>query len=389
MENSNNDNSVYKGANVSKHGKVAVDIKVLGIGGAGNNAVNRMLDEGIADVAFFAVNTDTQALSLSKVDEAHRIQIGKSLTKGFGAGSDPIIGIQAAKESESELREILKGTDLLFVTAGMGGGTGTGATPYIASIAKEMNILTIGVVTKPFETFEGRVRMQNAISGIESLRQYVDTLLVIPNEKLNMINEPGLSFLDAFKSADEALKQGIQGISDIITRKSFINLDFADVKKIIQNSGTAHIGIGEGSGEGRTRKALKEAVSSPLLETDIEGATALIVFVRGRFDLTTYEINDALSLVKEVVSPDANIIVGFDFDETLNNSKAEVIITVIATGFNNEDSETYANFGIDKVIDKINKEAKEKEESENKTEKLKVEDNEIPPYMQKIYNSNS
>ena len=385
MENSYNENNL-KYANVDKQGKVAVDIKVMGIGGAGNNAVNRMLDEGLRNVTFYAVNTDTQALSLSKVDDEFRIQIGQNLTKGFGAGSDPYIGLEAAKESENEIKEILKGTDLLFVTAGMGGGTGTGAAPFIASLAKDMGILTIAVVTKPFETFEGRVRMQNAITGIESLRQYVDTLLIIPNEKLNMINEPGLSFLDAFKSADEALKQGIQGISDIITRKSFINLDFADVKKIIQNSGTAHIGIGVGSGEGRTRKALKEAVSSPLLETDIEGATALIVFVRGRSDLSTYEINDALSLVKEVVSPDANIIVGFDFDETLNASTAEVIITVIATGFNNEESETYSNFGIDKVIDKI-KEVKEEETSSS--DKLEIDNKDIPPYMQKIFNSNS
>ncbi len=373
-------NSIHSYASADLKGTVAVDIKVLGIGGAGNNAINNMLQANIKNVSFYAVNTDTQALSLSLADEEHRIQIGKELTRGFGTGSDPKIGYEAAKESEKELQELLKGTDLLFLTAGMGGGTGTGATPYIAKLAKDMKILTIAVVTKPFETFEGRVRMQNALSGIEELRHYVDSLLVIPNEKLNMINEPGLSLADAFRSADEALRQGIQGITDIITCKSFINLDYADVKKVVQNSGTAHIGIGEGSGDNRMRQALKQAVSSPLLETDIEGATSLIVFVKGLPNLTTYEINEALSLVKEVVSPDANIIVGLDFDDTLAG-KTEVIITVIATGFNGDESQTYD----------ITLPAPPKEEEPKRafqSDKIEIDDKEIPPFIKKLISTN-
>jgi cell division protein FtsZ len=366
-------------ASADSRGMVAVNIKVLGIGGAGNNAVNNMLLAKIQNVDFYAVNTDTQALSLSLADEEHRIQIGKNLTRGFGAGSDPKIGYDAAKESENEIKELLEGTDLLFLTAGMGGGTGTGATPFIAKLARELNILTIAVVTKPFETFEGRVRMQNALLGIEELRRYVDALLIIPNEKLNMINEPGLSLMDAFRSADEALRQGIQGITDIITRKSLINLDYADVKKIVQNSGTAHIGIGEGAGENRMRQALKQAVSSPLLETDIEGATSLIVFVRGLPNLSTYEINEALSLVKEVVSPDANIIVGFDFDSTLEG-KTEVIITVIATGFNTDNSETY-----DIIPEKTKQDT---QEPLFQSEKIEISDKEIPPFIKKLISTN-
>lgn len=366
-------------ASADMQGAVAVDIKVFGIGGAGNNAINNMLKANIQDVSFYAINTDTQALSLSIADTDNRLQIGKSLTRGFGTGSDPKIGYEAAKESEKELQELLKGTDLLFLTAGMGGGTGTGATPYIAKLARDMKILTIAVVTKPFETFEGRVRMQNALNGIEELRHYVDSLLVIPNEKLNMINEPGLTLADAFRSADEALRQGIQGITDIITRRSFINLDYADVKKVIQNSGTAHIGIGEGSGDNRMRFALKQAVSSPLLETDIEGATSLIVFVRGLPDLSTYEINDALSLVKEVVSPDANIIVGLDFDDTLAG-RAEVIITVIATGFNSEQVYDLSPLPPHKEEDG------DEVQSVFKSDKLEIDDKEIPPFIKKLIN---
>lgn len=371
-------NSIHGYASADLKGTVAVDIKVLGIGGAGNNAINNMLSAKIQNVSFYAVNTDTQALSLSMADEEHRLQIGKELTRGFGTGSDPKIGYEAAKESEKELQELLKGTDLLFLTAGMGGGTGTGATPYIAKLAKDMKILTIAVVTKPFETFEGRVRMQNALSGIEELHHYVDSLLVIPNEKLNMINEPGLSLADAFRSADEALRQGIQGITDIITRKSFINLDYADVKKVVQNSGTAHIGIGEGAGDNRMRQALKQAVSSPLLETDIEGATSLIVFVRGLPDLTTYEINESLSLVKEVVSPDANIIVGLDFDDSLAG-KAEVVITVIATGFNTNESQTYD-------IPQVAQRKKEEVDRAFQSDKIEIDDKEIPPFIKKLIN---
>lgn len=304
------------------------NIKVMGIGGGGNNAVNRMILAGITSCTFIAANTDMQALNMSKAPI--KIQLGASLTKGLGAGADPEMGARAAEESKDEIRQHLEDTDLLFITAGMGGGTGTGAAPVIAQMAKEMNILTIAVVTKPFEQFEGKRRMENAQKGIEELRKVVDTLLVIPNEKIQMFVPKGTTLVQAFKVADDVLRQGIQGITEIITTPALINLDFADIKTIMKNKGNAHIGIGKGKGENRTFEAVRQAVQSPLLETNIQGATGIIVYVSGGPGLTMEEVNNSVSLIRDVVDPSANIIFGMGIDEALDE---EVIITVIATGF--------------------------------------------------------
>ena len=255
-------------------------IKVIGVGGGGTNAVNRMVDSGIRGVEFVAVNTDRQALVLSKA--ASKIQIGEKITRGLGAGANPDIGAQAAEESKAEIAEVLKGADMVFVTAGMGGGTGTGAAPIVAACAKEMGILTIGVVTKPF-TFEGKKRLAQAERGIESLKGKVDTLVVIPNDKLLQIIDRKTSIVEAFKMADDILRQGVQGISDLIAVAGLINLDFADVKTIMKNKGLAHMGLGRGKGENRTIEAVRQAVSSPLLETTIEGATGIILNIKGIF----------------------------------------------------------------------------------------------------------
>lgn len=304
------------------------NIKVIGVGGGGGNAVNRMILAGITSCTFIAANTDMQALNMSKAPI--KIQLGSSLTKGLGAGADPEIGARAAEESKEEIRSHLEDTDLLFITAGMGGGTGTGAAPVIAQMAKEMNILTIAVVTKPFETFEGKRRMDNAEKGIEELRKVVDTLLVIPNEKIQLFVPKGTTLVQAFKVADDVLRQGIQGITEIITTPSLINLDFADIKTIMKNKGNAHIGIGKGKGENRTFEAVRQAVQSPLLETNIQGATDIIVYVTGNEGLTMDEVNNAVSLIKDVADPNANIIFGTGVDSNLDDS---CIITVIATGF--------------------------------------------------------
>ncbi|MBO5773764.1 MAG: cell division protein FtsZ, partial [Clostridia bacterium] len=291
------------------------NIKVIGVGGGGNNAVNRMILAGITSCTFIAANTDMQALNMSKAPI--KVQLGANLTKGLGAGADPEIGARAAEESKEEIRALLEDTDLLFITAGMGGGTGTGAAPVIAKMAKEMNILTIAVVTKPFETFEGKKRMDNAEKGISELRNSVDTLLVIPNEKIQMFVPKGTTLVQAFKVADDVLRQGIQGITEIITTPSLINLDFADIKTIMKNKGNAHIGIGKGKGDNRTIEAVRQAVQSPLLETNIQGATDIIVYVSGDETLTMEEVNDSVSLVKDVADPNANIIFGTGLDETL------------------------------------------------------------------------
>ncbi|MBR4745606.1 MAG: cell division protein FtsZ, partial [Clostridia bacterium] len=303
------------------------NIKVIGVGGGGNNAVNRMVNAGITSAEFVAVNTDKQALLMSRAK--HRIQIGEKLTRGLGAGADPDIGFKAAEESREMLRDILEGTDLVFITAGMGGGTGTGAAPVIAGIAKEMGILTIAVVTKPF-SFEGKRRMENAEHGVKDLKSCVDTLVVIPNEKLLKIVPKGTPIVEAFRTADDVLRQGIQGISDLIVTPSLINLDFADVKTIMKNKGLAHMGLGRGKGENRTIEAVRQAVSSPLLETTIEGATGIILNIKGGLDLTLEEVYNSAELVKEVVDPSCNIIFGSGIDE---NMQDEVEITVIATGF--------------------------------------------------------
>ena len=307
-------------------------IKVIGVGGAGNNAVNRMIDAGIKGVDFIAVNTDRQALQQSKANT--KIQIGEKITRGLGAGANPDIGAQSAEESKSEVAEILRGADMVFVTAGMGGGTGTGAAPIVASTAKEMGILTIGVVTKPF-TFEGKKRLSQAERGIESLKGKVDTLVVIPNDKLLQIIDRKTSIIEAFKMADDVLRQGVQGISDLIAVTGLVNLDFADVKTIMLNSGVAHMGIGRASGENRAEDAAKQATESPLLETSIEGARGVIINITGGTDLGLQEVNTAAELVQRSVDPEANIIFGAVIDENIHD---EIVITVIATEFEKKDA---------------------------------------------------
>ena len=302
-------------------------IKVVGCGGGGTNAVNRMVEAGLKGVDFVAINTDRQALSLSKAPT--KIQIGDKLTKGLGAGAVPDIGRRAAEESREEISQVLKGSDLVFVTAGMGGGTGTGAAPIVAEVAKELNCLTIAVVTKPF-TFEGKQRMKNAEMGINELKQSVDTLVVIPNDRLLQVVSKGTTMLDAFKIADDVLRQGIQGISDLIAVPALINLDFADVKTVMESGGMAHMGIGTGSGETRTMDAARNAISSPLLETKIDGARSVLINVTGGEDMSIMDINEAANLIMESADSEANIIFGAGIDPEL---KDEVRITVIATGF--------------------------------------------------------
>ena len=306
-------------------------IKVIGVGGAGNNAVNRMLDQGIKSVDFIAVNTDRQALQKSKAST--KIQIGEKITRGLGAGANPDVGAQSAEESKTELSEVLRGADMVFVTCGMGGGTGTGAAPIVASCAKEMGILTIGVVTKPF-TFEGKKRLTQAERGIESLKGKVDTLVVIPNDKLLQVIDRKTSIVEAFKMADDVLRQGVQGISDLIAIPGLVNLDFADVKTIMLNTGMAHMGIGRASGENRAEDAAKQAIQSPLLETSIEGARGVIINITGGSNLGLHEVNTAAELIQRSVDPEANIIFGAVIDESLDE---DIVITVIATGFEKED----------------------------------------------------
>lgn len=319
-------------------------IKVIGVGGAGNNAVNRMVESGIRGVEFISVNTDRQALQESKAGT--KIQIGEKITRGLGAGANPDIGAQSAEENKSEIADVLRGADMVFVTAGMGGGTGTGAAPIVAAAAKEMGILTIGVVTKPF-TFEGKKRLSQAERGIESLKGKVDTLVVIPNDKLLQIIDRKTSIVDAFKMADDVLRQGVQGISDLIAVPGLVNLDFADVKTIMLNTGMAHMGIGRASGENRAEDAAKQAIQSPLLETSIEGARGVIINITGGSDLGLHEVNTAAELVQRSVDPEANIIFGAVIDESMGD---DISITVIATGFEQESPITTIG-----VVDKVTK----------------------------------
>ena len=313
-------------------------IKVIGVGGAGNNAVNRMLDLGIKSVEFIAVNTDRQALTKSKAST--KIQIGEKITRGLGAGANPDIGAQSAEESKTELSEVLRGADMVFVTCGMGGGTGTGAAPIVAGLAKEMGILTIGVVTKPF-TFEGKKRLAQAERGIEALKSKVDTLIVIPNDKLLQIIDRKTSMAEAFLMADDVLRQGVQGISDLITVTGTVNLDFADVKTIMLNTGMAHMGTGHASGENKAEDAAKEAIQSPLLETSIEGARGVIINITGGEDLGLQEVNTAAELIQRSVDPEANIIFGTVVDPNMTD---EIKITVIATGFDDPDNAKPSGF---------------------------------------------
>ncbi len=320
-------------------------IKVIGVGGAGNNAVNRMIDMGIKGVDFIAVNTDRQALQTSKAST--KIQIGEKITRGLGAGANPDIGAQSAEESKAEISEVLRGADMVFVTAGMGGGTGTGAAPIVASTAKEMGILTIGVVTKPF-TFEGKKRLSQAERGIESLKGKVDTLVVIPNDKLLQIIDRKTSIIEAFKMADDILRQGVQGISDLIAIPGLVNLDFADVKTIMLNQGMAHMGVGKAAGENRAEDAAKEAIQSPLLETSIEGAKGVIINITGGEDLGLHEVNTAAELVQRSVDPEANIIFGTVTDPSMAD---EIQITVIATGFETN-GEPISSIGVENIVSK-------------------------------------
>lgn len=302
-------------------------IKVIGVGGGGSNAVNRMIAAGLRGVEFISVNTDAQALYLA--NSGCKLQIGEKLTKGLGAGANPEIGTQAADESREEIKQALKGADMVFVTAGMGGGTGTGAAPVIAEIARDLGALTVGVVTKPF-TFEGRRRQSSAEKGIALLKEKVDTLIVIPNDRLLQVVEKRTPILEAFRIADDVLRQGVQGISDLIAVPGLINLDFADVKTIMRETGAALMGIGIASGDNRTMEAAKAAIASPLLETSIDGARGVLLNITGGSNLGLFEVNEAADIVAEAADPDANIIFGAVIDDSLGD---EVRVTVIATGF--------------------------------------------------------
>lgn len=350
-------------------------IIVIGVGGGGNNAVNRMIEDKLEGVEFVAINTDAQALKLSK--SPLKIQIGEKLTRGLGAGAKPEVGLKAAEENRDELSQVIKGCDMVFVTAGMGGGTGTGAAPVIASIAKEMGILTVGVVTKPFE-FEGRARMQNAEEGITELKNVVDTLIVIPNQKLLTVIDRRTTMREAFKKADEVLQQGVQGISDLIYTPGIINLDFADVATVMSSRGVAHIGVGRATGDNKAEEAAKMAVSSPLLETTIDGARHMLINISGDSNMSMFDANDAIQLIQDAAGNKANVIYGQSIDDSLED---EIVVTVIATGF--DDNEIREPFSAAKVKEEV---AAAKNEIQ---EKVQEEDDnliEIPPFLQRRKN---
>lgn len=352
-------------------------IKVVGVGGGGNNAVNRMVDSGVRGIEFIALNTDKQALHSSRADT--KIQIGDKLTRGLGAGANPDIGAKAAEENRSEITDALQGADMIFITAGMGGGTGTGAAPVVAEIAKELGILTVGIVTKPF-TFEGAKRTVHATGGISELKERVDTLVTIPNDRLLQIADKKTTMVEAFFMADEILKQGIQGISDLIAVPNLINLDFADVQTIMQNQGIAHMGIGKASGDNRAVDAAKEAISSPLLETSIKGAKSVLLNITGGDDLGLLEVTEAADLIRASVDSDANIIFGAGIDETLND---EIKLTVIATGFNLEKNSKESKKS---NMDSINESGEVEEDlsEEDQERKNKLEDElDIPVFLRR------
>ncbi len=305
-------------------------IKVIGVGGGGNNAVNRMIEHGVQGVDFIAVNTDAQALNMSKAPV--KLQIGGKLTRGLGAGANPEVGRKAAEESKEQIEEALRGADMVFVTAGMGGGTGTGAAPVIAQIAKELGALTVGVVTRPF-TFEGRKRSTQAVGGISMMKEAVDTLIVIPNDRLLEIVDKNTPMLEAFREADNVLRQGVQGISDLIAVPGLINLDFADVKTIMSNKGSALMGIGIASGENRAAEAAKKAISSPLLETSIDGAKGVLMNITGGSNLSLFEVQEAADIVASASDEEVNMIFGSVINDDLED---QIVVTVIATGFNEE-----------------------------------------------------
>ena len=357
-EQDNNYNNSYQRDDVRYDGMAK--IKVIGVGGAGNNAVNRMIDVGVTGVEFIAINTDRQALMLSKAPT--KIQIGEKITRCLGAGGDPTVGEKAAEETREEISNALKGSDMVFVTSGMGGGTGTGAAPIVAQIAKELGILTVAVVTKPF-AFEAKKRMQNAERGIASLKEKVDTLVVIPNDRLLQVSERTTTFTEAFALSDEVLRQGVQGISDLISIPGLINLDFADVKTIMYDTGMAHMGIGRASGENRAEDAAKAAINSPLLESSIDGARGVLLNITAGPDLGIFEVNTAAELVQKNIDPDANLIFGAVIDERMGD---EMSVTVIATGFD-RDRVPLSALAVDKVIDR------------NMFEKTPMNDNRINP----------
>ena len=333
MEKFKLDNYDRQASDYSRYASQA-NIKVIGVGGGGGNAVNRMIKAGLSGVEFWAMNTDAQVLEMSSASK--KIQLGAKLTAGLGAGGNPSIGEKAAEESREDLLVALDGSDMVFVTAGMGGGTGTGAAPVVAKIAKELGALTIGVVTKPFQ-FEGKRRMTQALQGLEKLKENVDALIVIPNDKLIEVVERRTTMRDAFSVVDEVLLCGVQGISDIITVPGLINVDFADVKTIMQSSGSALMGIGKSSGEGRAMEAAKLAINSKLLETSINGATGIIMNVTGGPDMTLHEVNEAASVIHDAVSDDAEVIFGSVIDDRI---QGEIMITIIATGFELKNGDT-------------------------------------------------
>ena len=307
-----------------------VQIKVVGVGGGGGNAIDRMIESGIKGVDFIAINTDQQALNRSMATE--KVTIGDNSTKGKGAGAKPEMGSKAASESREKIAEQLKGADMVFITAGMGGGTGTGAAPIVAEVARDLGVLTVGIVTKPFK-FEGRRRMEQAEKGIEALCQHVDSLVIIPNERLHLISKEKLTLLNAFKAADDILRQGVQSISDLIKNPGIVNLDFADINSVMKDAGYAHMGVGRASGEDKARQAAERAISSPLLETSISGAMGVLINITSSPDIGLEEITIASEMIADMVHPDANIIWGTAFDESMED---EMSVTVIATGFSPE-----------------------------------------------------
>lgn len=319
-----------------------VNIKVIGVGGGGGNAVNRMIDSGMRSVEFITVNTDQMVLALSK--SPYKIQIGEKLTRGRGAGGNPEKGQRAAEESREEIAAALKGTQMVFITAGMGGGTGTGAAPVVAEIAKELGILTVGIVTTPF-AFEGKKRMEQAEQGVTALREFVDSLVVIPNERLKLISEQKITLLNAFEAADDVLRQGVQSISDLINVPGLVNLDFADVTTVMKDAGYAHMGVGRATGKDKAEDAAATAISSPLLETSINGARGVIINITSSLDISLEEVEQASAMITKAAHPDAVIIWGAAFDESYND---EMQITVIATGFDNE-RKTPIDFGFSNI----------------------------------------
>lgn len=378
-----------------------VKIKVVGVGGGGGNAVNRMVDAGISSAEFVVVNTDKQALLMFDTRKCETLQIGEKLTNGLGAGADPKKGEMAAEESKEMLKKMLEGVDLLFITAGMGGGTGTGAAPVIASLSREMGILTVAIVTKPF-AFEGSRRMNNAMKGIEKLKEYVDALLIVPNDKLMQVLPKNTPIVQAFKEADEVLRKGIQGISDLIATPSLINLDFADVKNIIKGPCSAHLGVGEGEGENRAITAVQQAVKSPLLETSIVGASGVILNIMGGLDMTLEEVDIASNLVHSVVDEGANIIIGAGIDSSL---QGKILITLIATGgIKDAVGGSNVDTGIEDTLGRLRNRNVEKEESvyvplgelnkkpverqmpniSRPVEQPKVDDDNMPAFIRKL-----